>query len=91
MVDTIRPLSDLGSVPAPENPATARKLWVKVGSEKDPVLEKIRLILKMFPGQQQIILYCEKEKKRMGASCLIHPALVDELSERLGEENVVVK
>ena len=60
-------------------------------SEDDPMLEKIRLILTMFPGTQQLILYCEKEKKRIGARCLIHEALVDELTERLGKENVVVK
>ena len=45
----------------------------------------------MFPGTQQMILYCEKEKKRIGAPCLIHEALVEELTERLGKENVVVK
>ena len=50
-----------------------------------------RLILTMFPGNQQMVIYCEKEKKRIGASCLIHEALVDELTERLGKENVVVK
>ncbi len=91
MVDTIRPISDLNAMGTKEPPAKDRKLWVKVKSADDPVVEKIRLILSMFPGQQQMILYCEKEKKRIGASCLIHEALVDELTERLGKENVVVK
>lgn len=45
----------------------------------------------MFPGQQQMIIYCEKEKKRIGASCVIHEALVAELKEMLDEKNVVVK
>ena len=45
----------------------------------------------MFPGTQQMIIWCEREKKRIGARCLIHPALVQELKEMLGEENVVVK
>jgi DNA polymerase-3 subunit alpha len=45
----------------------------------------------MFPGDQQMIIYCEAEKKRIGARCLIHPALVAELEEHLGKENVVVK
>ncbi len=91
MVETIRPLSDVGTAEIRETPAKEQKLWVKIRSERDPILEKIGLILTMFPGQQQIILYCEKEKKRIGKSCLIHQALVDELSERLGAENVVVK
>ena len=91
MVESIRPISDLNAMGSKEPPAKDRKLWVKVKSADDPILEKIRLILTMFPGQQQMILYCEKEKKRIGASCLIHEALVDELTERLGKENVVVK
>ena len=45
----------------------------------------------MFPGTQQMILYCEAEKKRIGARCLIHEGLVLELEELLGRENVVVK
>ena len=91
MVESIRPITDLNAMGSKEPPARDRKLWVKVRSAEDPILEKIRLILTMFPGQQQMILYCEKEKKRIGASCLIHEALVDELTERLGKENVVVK
>ena len=57
----------------------------------DPMLKRIQLILTMFPGQQQMIIYCQAEKKRMGARCLIHEGLVEELKERLGSENVVVK
>ena len=91
MVESIRPITDANGMGSREPPARDRKLWVKVRSADDPILEKIRLILTMFPGQQQMILYCEKEKKRIGASCLIHEALVDELTERLGKENVVVK
>ena len=91
MVESIRPITDLNAMGSKEPPARDRKLWVKVRSADDPILEKIRLILTMFPGQQQMILYCEKEKKRIGTSCLIHEALVDELTERLGKENVVVK
>ena len=91
MVDSIRPISDLNAVGQKTPPAPAQKLWVKLPSEHDPRLEKIRLILSMFPGQQQLILYCEKENKRIGARCLIHPALIEELGERLGPENVVVR
>jgi DNA polymerase-3 subunit alpha len=91
MVDTIRPISDLNAAAEKAPPPKEAKLWVRLKTEDDPMLEKIRLILTMFPGTQQLILYCEKEKKRIGARCLIHEALVDELTERLGKENVVVK
>ncbi len=94
MVDTIRPLSDIGSMPEQHVPTAAKadsKLWVKLKSRDDPVMQRIELILTMFPGSQQMIIWCEKEKKRIGASCLIHEGLVTELKELLGDENVVLK
>ena len=100
MVDAIRPLSDIGTLAQPARaqrsapilqPAANQKLWVKLPGAGDARLHKIELILTMFPGTQQMIIWCEREKKRIGASCLIHPALVQELKELLGDENVVIK
>ena len=87
MVDEIRPISDLGAASSP----TEKRLWVKLPSIDDPALNRIELILTMFPGKQQMIIYCEKERKKLTASCLIHEALIAELSEMLGEGSVVVK
>ena len=93
MVDEIVPISDLGarSEPGPERAAPEQKLWVRLPSRFDPMLKRIELILKMFPGQQQMVLWCEREQKRIGARCLIHEGLILELQEMLGRENVVVK
>lgn len=92
MVDQIRPISDLGVIePEPEKPKGEKKLWVKLDTQENPALKRIELILKMFPGKEQMIIYCEKEKKRIGAMCVIHDALVAELKEMLGDGNVVVK
>ena len=91
MVDSIRPISDLNMVGRNEPPKAGRKLWVKLPSRQDPALKRIQLILTMFPGSQQMIIWCEKEKKRIGAKCLIHEGLILELEEMLGKENVVVK
>ena len=44
-----------------------------------------------YPGDGQLILWCEREKKRIGARCLLHEALIAELEEMLGKENVVLK
>ena len=87
-VDEIRPIADLGA--AASRPAEKR-LWVKLGSAEDPALSRIGLILTMFPGKQQMVIYCEREKKRLTAQCIIHDALVAELTEMLGSENVVIK
>ena len=54
-------------------------------------MRKVQLVLSFFPGEGQAVLYFEDIKKRYGTRCLIHPALIQDLKERLGEENVVVK
>ena len=87
MVDAIRPLGDLGQ-PEGREP---EKLWLRLPSREDPRMRKIRLALSFFPGKNQAILYFADCKKRVGTYCQIHPALVADLKERLGEENVVVK
>ena len=91
MVDSIRPISDLDALGSNAPPPKEKKLWVKLKSMEEPVLKRIKLILTMFPGNQQMIIYFEQEKKRVGANCIIHPSLVEELQELLGAENVVVK
>ena len=87
MVDAIRPLGDLER----SSPGKAEKLWIRLPSREDSRLQKIKLVLSFFPGESQAILYFEDCKKRVGTRCMIHPALVEDLKERLGEENVVVK
>ena len=82
-----------GYTAAPEvtSPKANRTLYVKLPSISDSRLHKIELLLTMFQGNDKLVVWCEEEKKRIGASCLIHAALVSELQELLGEENVVLK
>ena len=54
-------------------------------------MQRIELVLTMFPGEQSLILYFADTKKRLGTQCIIHDALVQELRELLGDDNVVVK
>ncbi len=94
MVEEIRPLSDLNTLNVSDQRTEAGKpktLWVKLPSRYDPAVKKIELILTMFPGNQQMIIWCEQEKKKIGASCLIHEGLIMELEEMLGKENVLLK
>ena len=91
VVDTIRPLSDFDPMPGEEAPPVEKKLYVKVRSEDDAVYERLKLILVMFPGDAQMIIYFEDTKKRRGAKCVLHEALVTELEGMLGKENVVLK
>jgi len=91
MVETIRPISDANAVGRSEPAPAEKKLWVKLKCRDEKLMRRLELILNMFPGEQQMIIYCQAENKRIGARCLIHDALVAELSELLGSENVIVK
>ncbi len=86
-VDAIHPLSGLGEA----KPGQDQTLYLRLPSREDPRLRKVRLALSFFPGEQQVVLYFEDCKKRLGSRCEILPALVEELKERLGEKNVVIK
>ena len=98
MCDAIRPIADAAAAaPAGDKGGDrnrdrgAQKLYVRLPSREDPAMRHLELVLEMFPGDGQMIIWCEKEKKRIGAKCLFHQALLDELKETLGEENVVLK
>jgi DNA polymerase-3 subunit alpha len=75
--------------PMPEE--SSASLYVKLKSADSPEYERLKLILVMFPGRENLVLYFSDTKKRLGAKCVIHPALLQELKQMLGEENVVVK
>ncbi len=94
MIDSVRPIEDIGAVeatPRPKKIPENATLWVKLKTRDCAELKRIELIMTMFPGRQQMIIYIADEKKKIGTRCVIHPALIDELIEMLGEENVVVK
>ena len=74
--------------PPPEKVST---LWAKLPSREDPRFHHIELLLTMFPGTEPMVVYFADTKKRVGARCVIHEALVAELQDLLGSENVVVK
>ena len=94
LADTIRPLTDLDPMPGEERepePPKEKTLWVKLPSKDDPRYERIKLILIMFPGKSTMKIYFNDTKKIVGTRCLIHEALIKELREMLGDNNVVVK
>ena len=91
MVDTIRPLSDLGPGGTDEAPPKERKLWLRLPSYDAKVMRRIELLCEMFPGRERMIVVFADTGRRVGAECGIHPSLVGELGEMLGSENVVVK
>ncbi len=87
MCDQLRPLSE------PDRPKVEKqekKIYVRVPTE-GPLLDKVKIIFSMFPGEEQAVIVLADSRKRLGTRCQIHNALVEDLQERLGTENVVVK
>ena len=66
-------------------------LYVKISNDSSTEYKRLKLIHIMFPGKQRMIIHFSETKKNRAAGCVIHPALVSELTEMLGEQNVVVK
>ncbi len=84
--------------PPPPKEAEApkgRTLWVKLPSQDCPEYERLRRILIMFEGleadRETLRLYFADTKKQLVSRCWLHPSLVRELREMLGDEAVVMK
>ena len=75
--------------PRPEPPKRHR-LWVRLPDKDHPAVKRIELILKMFPGDEQLVLVFEDTGRRAAARCCVHPALIEELRELAGSGNVAV-
>ncbi len=85
LCDSLTPLAE-----PPEGDRQVKKLYIRVPSE-GPLLEKIKLVFSMFPGEEQAVIVLADTRRRLGARCQIHDALVEDLRERLGPDNVVVQ
>jgi DNA polymerase-3 subunit alpha len=93
MLETLRPIED-ASPPPKETGAPApdgRKLWIRLPTRDEAALERLRKLLFMFEGGSRVIIYIEDENKRLAGSCWVHPALLRELQDWLGGENVVFR
>jgi DNA polymerase-3 subunit alpha len=102
IVNTIHPISDTrlnGASEPSENYSgsqtgesfSEKKLFVKLNSENAAEYKRLKLILTMFPGNEQLVAYFCDTKKTLGTKCIIHDSLIKELNEMLGEKNVVQK
>ena len=67
---------------------TGKVLYVKLEASQFNWLCKL---FQMFPGEDRAVLYFPESGQRKGGTCTLHTALVAELEEKLGKENVVLK
>ena len=89
MVDRVAPLSGREAA-APAAAGGEQVLWIRLpdGGERFTWLKKL---MNMFPGDSAAIVYLEDRRKKLQTRCVHHEALLCELRETLGEENVVLK
>lgn len=95
MVDSVRPLGVSAGAPPPapeEGGAAPKKLFVRVSSAEDPKWRRVQLVLDMFPGQEPFrCKFLDRDAWSQTVPCQVHPLLIKELENLLGEENVAVK
>ena len=97
VVNRVRPISDFESNVVPAEPVQKAPqvhkgtLYLKISSESDPQLRKIKAILNMFPGENQVVLYFADTKVRRGTRCMLSTSMIRELKNILTDANVVLK
>ena len=97
VINRARPITDFAEAqaqqPAPEpTPAPMQgKLYLKLPSEADVSFGKVRAILNMFPGENQVVLYFADTGLRRGTKCAFTEPMLHELKNLLGNGNVVLK
>ena len=87
------PSPDAGSgyLPRPDSNVRTGRLYLRFPSENSPLFARVKALFTLFPGESQVVLYFADTQRKLGAACLLHEALLAELSLLLGGENVVVK
>ncbi len=94
MCDAIYPLQMTEGIPAAEKktePAAGATIYLRVPSTDCREMRQIKRVMSMFEGETPVKIRVADSGKLLGAHCLNHPALLQELREWLGDENVVVK
>ncbi len=82
-----RPRKERPAAPAPEN----KTLYLKFPSLEHPAVRHMKLVFQMFPGTAQVKMVMADTRRVFATQVQLHPSLIAEAKETLGEENVVVK
>ena len=97
VVNRARPISDYAQGdPEPrtaprQNAPRGGTLYLRLPGEQGRLYPKIKAILNMFPGDSGAVLYFADTKQRRGTKCSFADAMLRELENVLGKENVVLK
>jgi len=98
VINRARPITDYSEMPPITNhiskPQTTQPfgtLYLRLDSESDPRYRKIKAILNMFPGDRSCVLFFADTRQRRGTHTSFDSRMIDELTDVLGSENVVLK
>ncbi len=94
VINRARPMSDFTEQSQPVAAETAPRsgtLYLRLPTEEGPLFGKIRSILGMFPGDNKVVVYFADTKVQRGSRCSLDERMLAELTQVLGQENVVVK
>lgn len=95
VVNRARPMSDFSQSTLVEEEnvpvISDGTLYLRLPSEEDPVFQKVKAILNMFPGDNTAVIYFADTGKRRGTKCTLYKTMLSELRNVLKEENVVIK
>ena len=95
VINRARPMSDFAEAkhqPQQEAPKILTgTLYLQLTGESDPRYDKVKAIVNMFPGDQQVVLFFADTRTRRGTKASLDTRMLTELKNLLGESNVVVK
>ena len=98
VINRARPISDYAQEARPQEPQPAAKpvpaggkLYLQLVGESDPRYSKVKAIINMFPGNDQVVLFFADNRSRRGTTASFDSRMLDELKNVLGESNVVLK
>ncbi len=83
VINRARPMSDFAN--------QQQTLYLRLPSEEEPLFGRIRAILGKHPGETPVVVYFADTQKRRGSKCSLNEDMLRELTQVLGQENVVVK
>ena len=88
IVNRARPIGEVAEQELAPQPQT---LYLRLQSQLDPCLPKVRAILDMFPGDTKTVLFFADTRTRYGTRCAPRQDMLGELASLLGSDSVVLK
>jgi DNA polymerase-3 subunit alpha len=91
VINRARPMSDFANEKAEPEKSESSVLYLRLPTENGSLFDEVRALLGKFPGNCATVVYFADTKQRRGTRCALDAALLQQLTELLGKDNVVLK